>query len=86
MKTASCGTMESNDCLITVKKQDHIAIKIESIVLAQFGEAIEAVIRNTLLELKVKGMFVHVQDKGALDYAIRARLITAIRRLEDVHA
>lgn len=86
MKTASCGTMESNDCLITVKSQNHLEIVIESIVFDQFGDQIKAVVQQTLADLNIKGLFVHVKDKGALDYAIRARLITAIQRLEDQHA
>lgn len=86
MKSASCGTMESNDCLITVKQQNTIEIVIESIVFDQFGEQIEAVIKQTLSELNIRGLFVHVNDKGALDYAIKARLITAIRRLEETYA
>ena len=78
--------MESNDCLITVKTQNTIEIVIESIVNDQFGEQIEAVIKQTLSALNIRGLFVHVNDKGALDYAIKARLITAIRRLEETHA
>jgi citrate lyase subunit gamma (acyl carrier protein) len=86
MKTAFCGTMESNDCLITVKHHDHIEIVIESIVFDQFGDQIETVIKQTLSEMNIRGLFVHVKDKGALDYAIKARLMTAIRRLEESHA
>ena len=86
MKTAFCGTMESNDCLITIKEHDHIEIVIESIVFEQFGDQIKKVIQQTLSELNIRGLFVHVKDKGALDYAIKARLMTAIRRLEESHA
>jgi citrate lyase subunit gamma (acyl carrier protein) len=86
MRTASCGTMESNDCLITVKTHDRLEIVIESIVFEQFGDQIEAVIKQTLALLNIKSLFVHVKDKGALDYAIKARLMTAIQRLEENHA
>jgi citrate lyase subunit gamma (acyl carrier protein) len=82
MKMASCGTLESNDCLITVRKDDQIVIQIDSIVLDQFGAQIEKVIQETLKKRGIQSLFVHIQDKGALDYAIIARLNTAIDRLE----
>jgi len=82
MKMASCGTLESNDCLITVRKDDQIVIQIDSIVLDQFGPQIEKVIQETLKKRGIQGLFIHIQDKGALDYAIIARLNTAIDRLE----
>lgn len=82
MKYASAGTLESNDCLITVHPNDNIDIIIESIVFDAFGAQIEAVIREVLSIEKVKGLKVHIKDKGALDYTIKARLITALKRLE----
>ncbi len=85
MKMASCGTLESNDCLITVKDHDTLEIQIDSIVFDQFGHQIEAVIRQTLNERGIHALFVHIHDKGALDYAIIARLNTAIDRLEIAH-
>lgn len=79
---ASAGTLESNDCLITVEPNDQLLIVVESIVYEAFGEQIEQEIRNVLSQLKIKKIKVHISDKGALDYTIRARLITAIKRLE----
>lgn len=83
MKIATCGTLESNDCLVTVKNHDRLEIVIESIVYDQFKDQIELVIRDVLSQMKVTSLFVHIQDKGALDYAISARLMTAINRLEE---
>jgi len=82
MKFATAGTMESNDCLITVKPHDRLEILIESIVYKQFKNQIEKVIRETLLDSKIEFIHVHIQDKGALDYTIKARLQTALSRLE----
>ncbi len=81
MKIGSAGTFESNDCLITVKKHKKIKIDIKSIVIEQFGEQIEQVIRATLKELKIENIYVACNDKGALDYTIKARLLTAIKRM-----
>jgi citrate lyase subunit gamma (acyl carrier protein) len=80
---ASAGTLESNDCLITVEPSDVLSISVESIVKETFGEQIEQEILNCLKQLKIKTMKVHISDKGALDYTIRARLLTAIKRLEE---
>lgn len=81
---ATAGTLESNDCMITVTKHDQQEILIDSIVKEAFGDQILAVILDVLNQLKVKNIKVHIQDKGALDYTIRARLKTALKRLEDV--
>ena len=86
MKMASAGTMESNDCMMTVREYSGIRIEIESIVFKQFGKQIEKVIRDTLKEQNIHNIHVQCNDKGALDYTIKARLITAIQRMGDQHA
>jgi len=47
-----------------------------------FGEQIKKVIVDTLDELKIKTIKVTCNDKGALDYTIKSRLVTAIKRME----
>lgn len=86
MKIASAGTFESNDCLITVKESDKIEIEIQSIVYAQFKDQIEQVIKETLIEQGIEKLYVSCNDKGALDYTIKARLLTAIKRMGEKHA
>jgi len=81
MKLASAGTFESNDCLITVKESNELIIEIQSIVYAQFKDQIEKVIKDTLNELDIKKIHISCNDKGALDYTIKARLLTAIERM-----
>ena len=81
MKSAMAGSVESNDCLVTVTESNTLEISIVSIVDAFFHSQIEEVIKNTLKELKINSIKVEVQDKGALDYTIKARLITAIERM-----
>ena len=81
MKIATAGTLESNDCMITVQLNQGIKIEIDSIVFDQFGEQIEYVIRETLREQNIDHLHVICKDKGALDYCIKARLLTAIKRL-----
>jgi citrate lyase subunit gamma (acyl carrier protein) len=82
MKTAISGSIESNDCLITVEESDRLELIIESIVYDQFHHLIEKVIISTLNELGISNIKVYCNDKGALDYTIKSRLVTAIRRLK----
>lgn len=85
MGLAVAGTLESNDCLVTVRKNKGLKIVIDSIVYDQFKDEIENTILEVLNEHDIKNVFVSIVDKGALNYTIKARLITALKRLgEDV--
>jgi len=79
----SAGSFESSDCLITVSKSDETKIIIESIVFEQFGDQIKDVILSTLKELNLTNLLIECVDKGALDYTIKSRLITALKRMSD---
>ena len=83
MKKAQAGSVESNDILITVSENDSLEINITSIVSAFFYDQIHQVITSTLQELNINKIKVEAIDKGALDYTIKARLITAIERMEN---
>ena len=83
MKIGVAGSLESNDALITVTASDKTEINIKSIVYDFFHEQIKKVIVDTLEELDVKNVSVLCEDKGALDYTIRARLMTALSRMEN---
>lgn len=80
-KAAKCGTLESNDIfVILTPAESGIEIELESTVEKQFGAHIREVIKNKLVELGVEGVKVQAQDKGALDYTIRARIEAAVAR------
>lgn len=79
MKLAQAGTIESNDCLVMVSPSEEIIVDIESIVFEKFGDAIHETIMAVLKEQNVVCK-VRIIDKGAYDYTVRARLITALRR------
>ena len=79
----SAGSYESSDCIITVSKQQKTEIIIESIVFDQFGDQIKDVISSTLQEQNIKNIKVECFDKGALDYTIKSRLLTALKRMGD---
>lgn len=80
-KIAKAGTLESNDILIVATPNEGgIEITLESIVMKQFGDQILDVIKKKLNEMEVKNVKIIAQDKGALDYTIRARVETAVGR------
>lgn len=81
-KIAKSGTLESNDILIMVMPNDQggIELQLESIVMKQFGKQIRKTIIDKIEELKIEDIIIKAQDKGALDYTIRARVQTAIDR------
>ncbi|GAA0123775.1 MAG: citrate lyase acyl carrier protein [Clostridium argentinense] len=83
-KVAKAGTLESNDIYIMVMPNDEggIELDLESIVMKQFGDEIRKTILNTLSDLGVKKAIVKAQDKGALDYTIKARVETAVKRAQ----
>ncbi len=83
MKTVSVGTLESSDCLVTIKPHESLEIEIDTVVHDAFYEHISDLVRKTLKEHGITKAYVIVQDKGALDYAIKARLTTAIKRMRD---
>lgn len=83
MKRAIAGSLESNDALITVKESDELSVSVRSIVEDFFGDQIEKVIYDTLAEQGVSKVEVTCEDKGALDYTIKARLLTALARMEE---
>jgi len=82
MKVGTAGSKESNDCFVTVKESDKTDIIIESIVGAFFYDQIKATVEEALKELNVNNVIVVVEDKGALDYTIKSRLTSAIKRMK----
>lgn len=85
-KPAVAGTLESSDVQITLRPNpgQGIQISLQSDVKAMFGDAIEATVRNVLADFDVKDALVDINDKGALDFAIRARMQCAVCRAAEV--
>jgi citrate lyase subunit gamma (acyl carrier protein) len=81
-KKGIAGTLESSDVLVTVSpaSEPGIHIELESIVKKQFGKRINTVVQEVLEGLGIRDVHVLLQDKGALDCTIRARLEAAAYR------
>lgn len=80
---ASAGTCESSDVLVTVEPlETGIELQLTSTVEQAFGAAIRASVLDVLNRHGVEACSVTIQDKGALDYVIRARMETALLRAQ----
>lgn len=79
-RKASAGTMQSSDLTVTVEPAEALSIEIESTVKQQFEHLIRARIEETLKRLGIGSGSIKVTDRGALDYAIDARVEAALRR------
>ena len=81
IKAASAGTLESSDAYVEIEPgKNGIKVQLESVVMDQFGQAIEKTVREVLAEQSVANANVRVIDRGALDCVIRARVETAVLR------
>jgi len=77
---ASAGTMQSSDLMVVVEPAETLKVDVESTVKKQYEHLIRAQISATLEQLEVTAGHIQISDRGALDYAIAARVETAIRR------
>jgi citrate lyase subunit gamma (acyl carrier protein) len=79
-RKATAGTMQSSDLMVVVEPADTLRIDVESTVKKQFEQLIRAQITATLKSLDVATGHIQVSDRGALDYAIAARVEAAVQR------
>lgn len=79
-RKGQAGTMQSSDLMVVVEPADGLVIEIESTVKKQFEPLIRAKLEQVLAKHGAAGARISVNDRGALDYAIEARLETALRR------
>lgn len=77
------GTLESSDLMVIISQGEGISLEINSIVGNQFGDQIRELVMSIIEENGLKEANVLIQDRGALDYAIRARVETAISRYKE---
>ncbi len=85
VRNGQAGTLESGDVMVIVSPRSREAgpeleLEVHSIVEAQYGDEVRRVVRETLNELGVADARVTIQDRGALDYCIRARVEAAAHR------
>lgn len=79
-KVAVAGTLESSDVQVRIAPAASLDIELNSSVGKQFGEDILSTIQDVLTTFGVEAAQVIVEDKGALDCVLRARLKAALLR------
>jgi citrate lyase subunit gamma (acyl carrier protein) len=83
LRESRAGRDEKGDivvCLSPGKENSGIQIEIESTVKSLFGDQIRASALAIVEECSLRDLKISLRDQGALDYAIRARVQTAIER------
>ena len=82
LRSASAGTDESGDVVVTVTPAEQTQIVLHTALRAQFGEAMEQTVCEVLHAHHLTA-HVELHDSGALDWIIRARLETALARAQE---
>lgn len=83
MQCAQAGLAEKGDALITIEPRpigEGRLILVKSPVMVEFGRHIKETVNAVLDAQNVDDASVQVEDKGALDFALRSRCETALQR------
>lgn len=81
MQAAMAGTLESSDLMVKVSPvESGLDVVIQSEVYKQFGDRISEVVNETLSAFGINQGQIVIDDKGALDCVIRARVQAALLR------
>jgi citrate lyase subunit gamma (acyl carrier protein) len=76
---ASAGTLESSDCLVTVTLSGN-TVEYEGANRSIFWGRTEKIAREIMEKYSVENASIHIQDQGALEITLRARIETAMER------
>ncbi|HFR4566378.1 TPA: citrate lyase acyl carrier protein, partial [Enterobacter sichuanensis] len=78
VQAAMAGTLESSDLMVKVSPDESgLDVVIHSEVYKQFGDRIAEVVNETLSAFNIEQGQIIIDDKGALDCVIRARVQAA---------
>lgn len=80
---AQAGSLESGDLLVLLRPKSQgrgLSIHLQSPVKAQFGAHVTQVVETVLAEHGINDAEVFITDRGALDYAVRARIAACAER------
>ena len=83
LREATAGLDERGDILVCLSpggENSGVQIEIESTLISMFGDQIRATVLGVVEAYGLNDLKLTIRDQGALDYAIRARVQTAIER------
>jgi len=79
---AFAGTLESGDLQVRIEPNEGAGIELilDSTVEQQFGQAIRQLVLETLQSMAINDAKIIIEDKGALDCVIKARVQATVLR------
>lgn len=83
LEKSQAGTFESSDVLILIEPVDEGSgrkIEINSSVKLQYGEQLKTIVEDYLDKNDIADIHLIINDKGALEPTIHARMETALKR------
>ncbi len=83
LRQAKAGISDKGDVVVQVEPSEAgsgINLDIKSKVMAMFGKQIRASVLEVIESYNLADLNVSIEDQGALDFAIRARVQTALER------
>ena len=80
LETAQAGTLESSDCLVTVGPAEGRILDVRGGNAKLFAERTRRVVDAVLARYGLKDVRVQIQDQGALEATLTARVETALDR------
>lgn len=80
VRKAQAGTMQSSDLMVFLEPAPQLRIEIDSTVKKQFEHLIRHQVDAVLERFSIASGIIRISDRGALDYAIAARLETGLLR------
>jgi len=80
IRKAQAGTMQSSDLMVFLEPAPQLRIEIDSTVKKQFEHLIRRQVDSVLERFSISSGVIRISDRGALDYAIAARLETGLLR------
>lgn len=84
---AVAGTLESSDVMVRIEPLEdtqEVSVQITSSVEKQFGDAIASIVQEMIAQHDIQGAQIIVDDKGALECVLRARLEALLARACDI--
>jgi citrate lyase subunit beta/citryl-CoA lyase len=84
----NAGPKIKSDCLVSVELQNSggIQINLKSKVDKLFGDQIHKIANETLSALGIANCILDIEDTGALDWVIAARIEAAVKEITDIKA
>lgn len=84
IRSASAGGVESGDCFVQIEPgKNGVELELQSTLILQFGDRIRETVLKTLEESDISDAKLTLDDHGALDWILKARVQTAIERAKE---